>query len=225
MGTVNLLEAARKNPLQRFFYMSTSEVYGSNTYPPIDERHPINPQSPYAASKVAAEQATISYSQTFGLPFTIGRPFNNFGPRQSTRAVIPNLITQALSPRVKQVKVGSLTARRDFIFVSNCVETIVKAAISPKMKNEVVNIGSGASHSIEEIYSLICQATNTRKRLVLDPSRVRPGKSDLTDQVCDNGKMLELLGKPPRKFTSCLRQTVKWYSRHLKNYRPERFCI
>lgn len=225
LGTVNLLEAALINKVKRFIHTSTSETYGTAIRVPMDEDHPLHAQSPYAASKVGADKAVLSYFLSFGLPVTIVRPFNNFGPGQSARGVIPTIITQLLSTDVVEVKLGSLTPVRDYIFVEDCAEGFI-AALSSKTIGEVVNLGSGKGYSIGEIYKLITEITGIKKKIRLDKKRVRPTKSEVWKLICDNHKMKKLTGwQPQMNFKDGLIKTVDYIENNLSKYKPEIYNI
>ena len=167
LGTINLLEGARSAKVKRFVHISTSEVYGTAKYSPINEMHPLQPQSPYSASKIGSESATLSYFSSFNLPVTVVRPFNNFGPRQSARAVIPTIISELLSPDVKKVRLGSLKPIRDYTFVEDTVDALITISLSPKTIGEVLNIGVGKGYTIEEIYTLISNLVGIKKEIIL----------------------------------------------------------
>lgn len=226
LGTINLLEAAKLAHVKRFVHTSTSEVYGTAKYSPIDEKHPMQPQSPYSASKIGADQAVLSYYFSFGLPVTIIRPFNNFGPRQSARAVIPTIITQLLSPKIKKVKLGSITPVRDYIFVKDTVEAFITASLSPKTIGEIVNVGIGKGYSIGEIYKLISKLTGVKKAIQLDKNRIRPTKSEVWKLVCDNNKIRKLTGWEPKiSIEDGLIQTIEWIRDNLSKYKPEIYNV
>jgi len=189
LGTINLLQAAREQKVARFIHTSTSEVYGTAQYVPIDEKHPLQGQSPYSASKIAADKAAESYFCSFGLPVTTVRPFNTYGPRQSARAFIPTVICQALSPKSRVVKLGSLKPVRDLTFVKDTAAGYLVAAIHPKLVGETVNLGVGKGYSIGEVARLIIKIIGTDKKIVVDQQRVRPGKSEVWRLVSNNQKM------------------------------------
>lgn len=226
LGTVNLLEAALKNKVKRFIHTSTSETYGTALKTPMDEEHPLQAQSPYAASKVGADKAALSYYLSFGLPVTIVRPFNNFGSRQSARGVIPTIISQLLSPSIVMVKLGSLTPVRDYIFVEDSVEGFIIASLSPKTIGQVVNLGTGKGYSIGEIYKLITEIMGIKKKIKLDKKRVRPPKSEVWKLICDNRKMKKLTGwEPKTNFKDGLVKTIKWIEDNHSKYKPEIYNI
>lgn len=227
LGTVNLLEAAkRNNKLQRFVHTSTSETYGTALYSPMDEKHELQAQSPYAASKVGADKAATSYFLSFGLPVSILRPFNNYGPRQSARAVIPTIITQLLSNKITNVKLGSLDPIRDYIYAADTAEAFIKVAVSEKAIGETFNVGNGIGYSIGDIYKMLSEITNIDKKVELDTTRVRPNKSEVWKLVCDSTKIKQLVGwQPEIEFRKGLELTVEWFKGNLDRYRPEIYSV
>jgi len=192
-GTLNVLQAAKKLKVQRVIHTSTSEVYGTAQLVPITEDHPIHPQSPYAATKSAADSLALSFFRSFGLPVTILRPFNTFGPRQSARAVIPTIICQIYSG-AKTLKLGNLETTRDFNYVSNTVDAFIRVAESDKMIGEVLNSGSGSEISIGELAEIIMKITQRKLKIISDAQRIRPEKSEVERLVCDNQKIQQLCG-------------------------------
>lgn len=226
LGTVNLLEAARKAKAKRFLNTSTSEVYGTALYEPMDENHPQQAQSPYAASKVGSDKAAMSYFLSFGLPVTIARPFNNFGPRQSARAVIPTIISQILSDKIDKVKLGSLKPVRDYIFARDTAKAMIKIALAENTIGEVINVGVGKGYSIKEIYAMVCRLTGIKKEVITDGNRIRPGKSEVWKLICSNKKMVDLIKwKPETSFEDGLKQTIDWIKNNLHQYKPEIYNI
>jgi NAD dependent epimerase/dehydratase len=211
MGTVNLLEAARRNKkLKKFISTSTSETYGSALYSPMDENHPLQAQSPYAASKVGADKAAISYYLSFNTPVTILRPFNNFGPRQSARAVIPTIITQLLDPQIKKVKLGSLDPIRDYLYATDTASAFIKLATNGKL-GEVYNAGSGTGYSIGQIYEIISSKLKINKEIQTDPNRIRPAKSEVSKLICDNTKIKKTVNwKQSVSFEKGIDETIDW---------------
>ena len=176
---------------------STSEVYGSAQYIPIDEKHPLNAQSPYAATKIASDQLALSFEKTFKLPITVIRPFNNFGPRQSLRAVIPTIINQCLSDK-KYINLGNLKARRDFLYVDDCIDGFIKC-IKNKKKciGKTINLSSNNDHTILEIVKEISLITGTKKKIILDKNRIRPKKSEVDLLRGSNKLAKKILGWEP----------------------------
>lgn len=226
LGTANLLAASVRNKVKKFIHTSTSEVYGTALYTPIDEKHPTQPQSPYSASKIGADALALSYCNSFGLPVVVLRPFNNFGPRQSARAVIPTIITQVLDDHAKEVELGSLKPIRDYIFVKDTVLAYIEIALLENITGETINIGVGDGYSIEEIYKTICEMTHINKKVVLDQKRVRPDKSEVWKLICDNKKMEKLSGwKPPTSFSEGLKLTVDWIKKNKDKFKSERYNI
>lgn len=227
LGTVNLLEAAkREKNLEKFVHTSTSETYGTALYSPIDEKHELQAQSPYAASKVGADKAAMSYFLSFGLPVTIVRPFNTYGPRQSARGVIPTIITQLLSDQMKKVRLGSLKPIRDYTYVTDTARAFILAALYKNTIGEVLNVGSGQGYSIKEIYDMTCDILGTKKDVVTDLKRLRPSKSEVWKLVCDNSKIKSLTGfEPQTNFRDGLVETIAWIRNNLSKYRPEIYNI
>jgi NAD dependent epimerase/dehydratase len=208
-GTLNVLELARRAGA-RIVHTSTSETYGTAQYTPIDERHPTCAQSPYAASKAGADQLALSYYHAFALQVTIVRPFNTFGPRQSPRAVIPTIITQALEGQA--VRLGSLTPRRDLTFVADTVDGFIRAAEMDAAIGETVNLGTGHDVSIGELATRILDLAGSAAQVSEDPRRVRPDGSEVWRLVCDAGKASTLLGWRPRmSLDEGLRETIEWF--------------
>jgi len=226
-GTVNLLEAAKRNSgIKRFVHTSTSETYGTALYSPMDEKHDLQAQSPYAASKVGADKAALSYYLSFGVPVTVLRPFNNFGPRQLARAVIPTILTQLLSEKVKKVKLGSLDPIRDYTYVTDTADAFVRVATSPKCIGETLNIGTGKGYSIGEIFKLSCKLTKIEKEVVVDSKRIRPAKSEVWKLLCDNRKIHKLAGWNQKvRFDEGLEKTLAWIKDNFATFRPEEYSI
>jgi dTDP-glucose 4,6-dehydratase len=208
-GTLNVLDLARRAGA-RVVHTSTSETYGTAQYTPIDERHPTCAQSPYAASKAGADQLALSYYHAFALPVTVVRPFNTFGPRQSPRAVIPTIVTQALEGQA--VRLGSLTPRRDLTFVADTVDGFVRAAEVERAVGETVNLGTGHDVSIGELAARILDLVGSGARVMEDPRRVRPDGSEVWRLVCDASKAATLLDWRPRtSLDDGLRETIEWF--------------
>ncbi len=217
-GTLNLLNASIKNKIKLFIQTSTSEVYGTAQEVPILEDHPLNPQSPYAASKVASDNLALSYYYSFNLPVVIARPFNTFGPRQSLRAVIPNLITQLLNNK-KNIYIGNLDTTRDFNYVgdtTNAFISIIKEY--KKCIGEVLNIGSGYEISIKDVYEKISLILNKKKKLVIEKQRLRPLKSEVLRLICGNQKLKNLtnwkeLNSGEININKGLSKSINWYKK------------
>lgn len=214
-GTLNVMQAARRHDVEHVIHTSTSEVYGSAQYVPIDEAHPLSGQSPYSASKIGADQVAYSFHTSFGLPVTTIRPFNTYGPRQSARAIVPTVITQLSKGR--ELNLGSLTPTRDLSFVSDTVGGFVAASLSTAGIGKVTNLGSGFEISIGDLVALIAEVMGTEFTSHLDPNRVRPQKSEVERLWSDNSKAMERFGWAPEYVgLSGLRQgikeTVDWFS-------------
>jgi NAD dependent epimerase/dehydratase len=223
-GTLNLLEAARSQGVERFVHTSTSETYGTARYTPIDEKHPLQGQSPYAASKIGADKLAESYYLTFGVPVATIRPFNTYGPRQSARAVIPTIISQALSGEV--IRLGSLTPVRDLIYVGDTVDGFIKMAEDPRAVGEVINVGTGKSVSIGELAEQIVGLLGGGKRIVTAEERVRPEDSEVMELLCDNRKARELLGWGPQvSLEEGLARTISYIEANLSRYKPEIYNV
>ena len=226
LGTVNLLESAKFTRVKRFLHVSTSEVYGSAKYSPINEIHPLQPQSPYSASKIGAEGAALSYFLSFDLPVTIVRPFNNFGPRQSARAVIPTIVSELISPEVKELKLGLLKPIRDYIFVKDTVDALITIAQCQSAVGEVLNIGLGKGRTIEEIFYLISKLLGIKKKVILDKNRLRPAKSEVWELICDNTKLKKMTNwKPKTDFETGLLETIAWVKNNSESYKPDIYNI
>jgi NAD dependent epimerase/dehydratase len=223
-GTLNVLEAARRHGAQRIICTSTSEVYGSAIYVPIDEDHPLRGQSPYSASKIGADKLAESYHLSFGLPVSIARPFNTYGPRQSSRAVIPTIITQALTN--PSVKLGNLHTTRDFNFVTDTAEAFLAVAESSETIGKTLNIGSGTENSIEELVELIFELTGTRLAIDVDEVRVRPEASEV-DRLCANSQLLRQLTdwEPLISLREGLSRTIEWVSQNLDAFPVGSYAI
>ena len=221
IGTYNILEAARENNVELIVNTSTSEVYGSAQYVPIDEKHPLNAQSPYAATKIAADHLSLSYFKSFNLPVTVLRPFNTFGPRQSQRAAIPAIINQIIDGK-KQIKLGNLSAARDFTYVADTVEGYIKLIGNKKSIGEVINLGTGYSFTIRETLRLICKILNTKVEVNLDQKRLRPKKSEVNQLLSNNKKAQKILKWRPSLsgktgFENGLKKTIEWSTKNKKN--------
>ncbi len=219
-GTNNILDAAlRSNRIVKFVHISTSEVYGTAKYTPIDENHPYNPQSPYAATKAAADMLSLSYYRSFDLPVTVVRPFNTFGPRQSLRAVIPTIISQFIVNE-GQITIGNTTTKRDFLYVKDTARGILKVGLADNTTGEVVNIGTGKSFSIADVISIIEEISGIPARVEVDRSRFRPEKSEVYVLECDNLKAKKLTGwEPVYDLKSGLLETFRWFKENIGHYK------
>jgi NAD dependent epimerase/dehydratase len=224
MGTLNILMAARENGVEKVIHVSTSEVYGTALYVPIDEKHPLQGQSPYSASKIGADMIAESFYRSFKLPVAIARPFNVFGPRQSARAVIPAIISQALSK--EQVYLGSLHPTRDYTYIDDMVEAFIKIAESSSSVGDVINIGSNFEISIGDIAKKVISIIGRDKEILVDQKRIRPQKSEVERLWCDNTKAKQLLEwKPKISFDEGLKMTVAWISDNISLYKPELYNV
>lgn len=209
VGTLNILEAARRLGVRRVVHTSTSEVYGTAQYVPIDERHPLVGQSPYAASKIAADQMTVSYARSFDLPAVIVRPFNTYGPRQSMRAVIPTIVTQALWSDA--IRLGSLDTTRDFTFARDTASGFVHAALAEGVEGGTFNLGVGREITIGDLAALISEVVGRDLPIEQEGSRMRPAASEV-DRLCSNPEQArELLGwEPEHDLRTGLELTIEW---------------
>ena len=220
-GTLNICQAALDNQVQRVIHTSTSEVYGTAQYVPIDEHHPMQPQSPYSASKIAADAMAMSFYNAFGLPLTIARPFNTYGPRQSARAVIPTIITQIADGK-KQIQLGDVSPTRDFNYVEDTCRGFIALAESEKTVGETVNIGSNSEISVGDTLNIIKNIMHSDVEFVVDNQRLRPEKSEVNRLCCDNKKIKALTGfESMIDITEGLQRTVDWFlnPENLKKYK------
>ena len=218
VGTANLLNACLGNDLEKIVHTSTSEVYGTATYFPMDEKHPLQAQSPYSATKIAADKLTESYYRAFGLPVAIARPFNAYGPRQSARAIIPTIILQALNG--DKLMLGSLHPTRDFTYVEDTVSGLIEVAKSPSSIGEVINVGCGREISVGELVQAILSIMGKKAEVRKEGQRVRPKKSEVERLMCDNSKAKKLLGWEPRmSLNEGLKRTIDWFKSHVGEYR------
>ena len=229
-GTLNVLQAARRHNVERIVQTSTSEVYGTAQYIPIDEVHPLHPQSPYAATKVGADQLALSFHASFDVPVGILRPFNTYGPRQSARAVIPTIISQLANK--SKVKLGSLSPTRDFSFVQDTANGFLAAAQSDAIIGQTINLGSGFEISIKETAETIAKLMNTELELVDDEQRVRPENSEVERLHASIEKAKALLGWQPELkglagFETGLKKTIEWFlnPKNLSRYKADRYNL
>ena len=209
-GTYNVLNAARRAGVERMVQTSTSEVYGTARTVPIDEHHPLQPQSPYSASKIGGDMLALSFHHSFGLPVAVVRPFNTYGPRQSMRAVIPSVLQQLYSG-AEEIKIGATGPTRDFNFVTDTVGGFLAVAESDQALGEVVNVGSGREISIGDLITLLIATSGREARLVVDETRLRPAGSEVERLLCDNTRAREWAGWAPRvSLEDGLRLTAEW---------------
>ncbi len=226
-GTLNILTACRDLDVERVVITSTSEVYGTARYTPIDERHPLQGQSPYSATKIGADAIAESFYRSFGMPVTVARPFNTYGPRQSARAVIPTVITQLLSG-ASSIKLGSLHPTRDFVFVEDTVEGFVKIAKADAAVGEVVNIASQSEISIGALAKKIISKLNPDAKVIADPGRVRPEKSEVERLLGSNKKIRKITGWRPRySIDEGLDETIAWFKarENSKSYKSDIYNV
>ncbi|HEY9070164.1 MAG TPA: NAD-dependent 4,6-dehydratase LegB [Candidatus Ozemobacteraceae bacterium] len=230
-GTLNVVQAARELGVARVVHTSTSEVYGTARFVPITEEHPLQPQSPYSASKIGADQIALSFFHSFGTPVVIIRPFNTYGPRQSARAVIPTIITQIAAGN-RRIRLGAITPTRDFNHVSDTVRGFIAAAQAPGALGQIINLGRNEEISIGETAHLIAEIMGTTIEIETDAQRLRPSGSEVERLRADNTKARTLLGWSPEYagpdgLRRGLTETAAWFSRpeNLSNYKTDRYNI
>jgi NAD dependent epimerase/dehydratase len=224
LGTLNILMAARETDVERVVHTSTSEVYGTARTVPISEDHPLQGQSPYSASKIGADKLAESFYCSYDLPVATIRPFNAYGPRQSARAVIPTIITQALIR--DRIYLGDLTPRRDFTYVADTVDGFLKVADADRAIGQTINIGSDQEISIGDLAQKIIKLVGRNVKIVTDKQRLRPKRSEVNRLWADNRKAKELLDWLPRtSLDEGLLKTIDWISRHLDRYRPGEYQV
>jgi NAD dependent epimerase/dehydratase len=223
-GTLNMLEAVRRHEIPRMVHTSTSETYGTALYTPIDEKHPLQGQSPYAASKIGADKLAESYWRSFRTPVVTLRPFNTFGPRQSARAFLPTVISQMLSGDT--VRVGALDPIRDMNFVTDTVDGFLRAGTTSGIEGLTVNVGSGRGVPMRELVGLACRAGGKSPRIEIDAARIRPADSEVLELVCDASLARKAMGWESRvSLEEGVRHTVDWMADHLGNYRPHLYNL
>jgi len=226
-GTLNVLQAANDFKTERVFVTSTSEIYGTAQYVPIDEKHPRQGQSPYSATKIGADSLAESFYRSFNVPVTIVRPFNTYGPRQSTRAVIPTIITQLLTGE-KEIKLGSLTPTRDLVYVSDTVEGFIEIAESEKTIGEEINIATQREISIGELAKMIAKKLKIDAMAVSDHIRIRPENSEVERLLGSNEKIRQLTEwRPKYSLEEGLSKTIDWFSDHrnMSCYKPDIYNV
>jgi NAD dependent epimerase/dehydratase len=226
-GTLNICQAAKENGVKRIIHTSTSEVYGTAQYVPIDENHPMQPQSPYSATKIAADAMAMSFYNAFNLPVTIARPFNTYGPRQSARAVIPTIITQ-IANGAKEIKLGDIKPTRDFNYVDDTCRGFIALAECDQSIGQTVNIGSNFEISIGDTLGIIKELMNSDVKFIVEDQRIRPEKSEVFRLWCDNSKIEKLTGfKPQVDIRQGLQKTIDWIIQpdNLKNYKSEIYNV
>jgi len=226
-GTLNMVSAAMDAGVKKFLHTSTSEVYGTARQVPIPETHPLQPQSPYSASKIGADMLALSFFNSFKFPVTVVRPFNTYGPRQSARAVIPTIISQ-LAAGKKDIQLGDLRPTRDFNYVEDTCRGFWDIAQSNNSAGETFNVGSGTEISIGETFHLIQKLMDTNAKLVEDEQRMRPENSEVMRLVCDRSRLEKLTGHTPKvNFEEGLKRTIQWFTEpaNLKHYKTDIYNV
>ena len=226
-GTLNVLQAAKELKAKRIVVTSTSEVYGTARYVPIDEKHPFQGQSPYSATKIGADRIAESFYRSFDLPITIVRPFNTYGPRQSARAIIPTIITQLLSGK-KEIKLGDLTPSRDFTYVKDICDGFIEIAKSNKTIGEEINVCLNTESSIQELVEKIIPLINPKAKVIRDKKRFRPRRSEVMRLRGDNSKIIKLTDwRPKYSLDRGLCETVKWFldKNNTKGYKADIYNV
>lgn len=224
-GTLNVLEGVRRHGVARVVHTSTSEVYGTPEELPIRENHPLRAQSPYAATKVAADQLALAYHRSFGVPVTILRPFNTYGPRQSARAVLPTILTQLIAGRT-EVELGRTDTRRDLTFVADTVDGFVRASYRPGLEGETIQLGTGRAVSVQELFDLAVQAVGTAATIRVDPRRLRPDPSEVLVLQSSPDRARGLLGWEARvSLEDGIARTVDWLRTNMSAYRPNELHV
>lgn len=224
-GTLNVLQAARDLGTKRVLVTSTSEVYGTAKYVPIDENHPYQGQSPYSATKIGADRLAESFYRSFNMPITIVRPFNTYGPRQSDRAVIPTIIKQLLAGK-EEIKLGSLSPTRDFNYVKDTANGFVEIAKSQKTIGEEINIATQKEISIEELANELINQINPKAKIICEEKRLRPEKSEVNRLLGSNKKIKSLTNwKPNYTFEKGLSETIEWMGNNLDRYKIDSYGL
>lgn len=224
-GTLNVLQACLTNRVSKLIHTSTSEVYGTALYVPIDEKHPLQGQSPYSASKIGADQVAQSYYRSFHLPVVIVRPFNTYGPRQSARAVIPTIISQVFSGK-KTIRLGSVVPIRDLCYVADTLAGFLAAGVHTRSIGQVINFGSGEGVAIKDLVERIGNLMSVTVQIKSDKTRIRPQSSEVMRLVCDNAKARELIGwRPKYSLEEGLKETIKFIEQHIENYKTDIYNI
>ncbi|SMP47637.1 dTDP-glucose 4,6-dehydratase [Neorhodopirellula lusitana] len=223
-GTLNVLEAARMLETPRIVHTSTSEVYGTALRVPIDEEHPLQGQSPYSATKIAADKLAESYYRSFDLPVVTIRPFNTFGPRQSTRAVLPTIITQALTSDT--IKLGATTPTRDLTYVSDTVNGFLCGATAPGIEGQTLNLGTGSEISIGDLAAMVCRLCNVQCEIVCENERLRPEKSEVNRLLSDNSLAKNNMNwQPELSLEEGVQETIDWMKQNLSHFRAGEYTV
>ena len=223
-GTLNVLQGARRHGVGKLVHTSTSETYGTALYTPMDERHPLQGQSPYSASKIGADKLAESFSRSFDLPVATIRPFNTYGPRQSARAVIPTIVSQALAR--DRIELGSLAPVRDLTFVGDTVRGFVRVAEVPETAGETINVGSGSGVTVGELAERVLSLLGRRLPVTAAEERLRPERSEVFTLICDNRKAAEMLGwRPSVSLDDGLRAVIDWVREHPALYKAEAYNV
>lgn len=226
-GTLNICQAAVRNKCKKVIHTSTSEVYGTAQYVPIDEKHPLQPQSPYSASKIGADAMAMSFYNAFNFPVVIARPFNTYGPRQSARAIIPTIISQIAGGK-KEIEIGDIIPTRDFNYVKDTCEGFIQLALCEKAIGETVNIGSNTEISVGDLFEKIKLLMKSDVKFIVDKTRKRPERSEVFRLVCDNSKITSLTGyKNKYDLDRGLTETIEWFlnKENLKKYKTNIYNV
>ena len=226
-GTLNICQAALENQVAKVIHTSTSEVYGTAQYVPIDEKHPLQPQSPYSASKIGADSMAMSFHNSFNLPLTIVRPFNTYGPRQSARAVIPTIISQIAAGK-EEIKLGDVNPTRDFNYVEDTCRGFADLAKCDEASGKIVNIGSNYEISVGDTLNLVKKLMNSDVEFITDEDRIRPENSEVFRLWCDNTLINNLTGfKPKYSIEQGLEKTIEWFTKkeNLKKYKTDIYNV
>ncbi len=224
-GTYNVLQAARECETAQVLITSTSETYGTAKYVPIDEKHPPVGQSPYAATKIAADQIALSYYRSFGLPVKVVRPFNTFGPRQSTRAVIPTIITQLLKGQ-QPIRLGDCRPTRDFTYVKDTASAFLEIMNAPALEGQAANIGNGREISVGDLATVIADIMGKGVQIEEDADRIRPADSEVERLLCDNAKLIQATSWRPRyTLVQGIQETIQWVSEYEALFKTGRYTV
>jgi NAD dependent epimerase/dehydratase len=225
LGTLNVIQACRDYGVEKVVHTSTSETYGTAIYTPIDEKHPLQGQSPYSASKIGADKIAESYHLSFDVPVATIRPFNAYGPRQSGRAIIPTIVSQILSGK-RKIKLGLLTTVRDYTFIRDTVDGFIKIAETNRSVGEVINVGFGKGISVKDLAETIIKIIGAKVEIICDEVRIRPEKSEVLVLICSNEKAKQITGWEPRySLEEGLKETIKFIEDNLSLYKADNYNI